>query len=31
MGEAILNYVIRVANGEVQTEAEIKGQEDFIS
>jgi altronate dehydratase len=30
MGEAILDYVIRVANGEVQTEAELKGQEDFI-
>jgi altronate hydrolase len=30
MGEAILEYVIRVANGEVQTKAELKGQEDFI-
>jgi altronate hydrolase len=29
-GEAILDYVIRVANGEVQTKAELKGQEDFI-
>jgi hypothetical protein len=30
MGEAILDYVIRVANGEVQTETELKGQEGFI-
>src|SRR6266436_5314088 len=30
MGEAILDYVIRIANGEVQTKAELKGQEDFI-
>jgi len=30
MGEAILDYVIRVANGEVRTKAELKGQEDFI-
>ena len=30
MGEAILDCVIRVANGEIQTEAELKGQEDFI-
>jgi altronate hydrolase len=29
-GEAILDYVIRVANGEVRTKAELKGQEDFI-
>lgn len=30
MGEAILNYVIAVASGEVQTKAELKAQEDFI-
>ncbi len=30
MGEAILDYVIRAANGEVRTKAELKGQEDFI-
>src|SRR6266850_181996 len=30
MGEAILDYVIGVANGEVRTNAELKGQEDFI-
>jgi altronate hydrolase len=30
MGEAILDYVIRVANGEVRTTAELRGQEDFI-
>jgi altronate hydrolase len=30
MGEAILDYVIRVANGEVRTKAGLKGQEDFI-
>ncbi len=30
MGEAVLDYVIRIANGEVQTKAELKGQEDFI-
>ncbi len=30
MGEEILELVIRVANGEVQTKAEIKGQADFI-
>src|SRR5467141_250813 len=29
-GEAILDYVIRVANGDVRTRAELKGQEDFI-
>ena len=29
-GEAILNYVIQVASGEVQTKAELKGQADFI-
>ena len=31
MSEAILDYVIGVANGEVRTNAELKGQEDFIS
>src|ERR1700685_3401680 len=30
MGEAILNYVVAVASGEVQTKAELKTQEDFI-
>jgi hypothetical protein len=30
IGEAILHYVIRVANGEVRTKAELKGWEDFI-
>jgi altronate hydrolase len=30
MGEAILDLVIRVANGEVRTKAEQKAQEDFI-
>jgi altronate hydrolase len=30
MGENILEFVIRVANGEVRTKAELKGQEDFI-
>ena len=30
MGGAILNYVIAVASGEVQTKAELKAQEDFI-
>jgi altronate hydrolase len=30
MGEAILDYVIRVANGEILTKAELMGQEDFI-
>jgi altronate hydrolase len=30
MGEAILDYVIRLPNGEVRTKAELKGQEDFI-
>ncbi len=29
-GEAILDFVIRVANGDVRTRAELKGQEDFI-
>ncbi|MFZ0885405.1 MAG: altronate dehydratase family protein [Candidatus Acidiferrales bacterium] len=30
MGENILEFVIRVASGEVRTRAELKGQEDFI-
>jgi altronate hydrolase len=30
MGEAILEFVIHVANGEMRTKAEGKGQEDFI-
>jgi altronate hydrolase len=30
MGEMILDHVIRVASGEVQTKAELKGQDDFI-
>jgi len=30
MGETILDVVIRVASGEVQTKAELKGQDDFI-
>lgn len=30
MGERILDFVIRVASGEVRTKAEGKGQEDFI-
>lgn len=30
MGEEILEFVIRVASGEIQTKAEEKGQEDFI-
>ena len=30
MGEEILELVIRVASGEVQTKAEIKAQADFI-
>jgi altronate hydrolase len=29
-GEEILEFVIRVASGEVRTKAEEKGQEDFI-
>jgi altronate hydrolase len=29
MGEAILDYVNRVANGEIRAKAEL-GQEDFI-
>jgi len=30
MGETILDLVVKVASGEVQTKAEIKAQEDFI-
>jgi altronate hydrolase len=30
MGETILEYVIKVASGEVKTKAELKGQADFI-
>jgi altronate hydrolase len=30
MGEQVLDYVIRVASGEVRTKAEQKNQEDFI-
>jgi altronate hydrolase len=30
MGETILEYVIKVAGGEVRTKAELKGQADFI-
>jgi altronate hydrolase len=30
VGEAILDYVIGVANGKVRTKAELKGREDFI-
>ena len=30
MGETILDYVIKVAGGEVRTKAELKGQADFI-
>jgi altronate hydrolase len=30
MGEAILDLVIQVANGEVRTKAEQRAQEDFI-
>jgi len=30
MGEAILDLVIQVANGEIRTKAELKVQEDFI-
>ncbi len=29
-GETILEYVIRVASGEVHTKAELRGQADFI-
>jgi altronate hydrolase len=30
MGESILDFVIRVASGDVRTQAELKAQEDFI-
>ena len=30
MGEAILEYVIQVASGEIRTAAELKNQQDFI-
>jgi altronate hydrolase len=30
MGEAILETLIRVASGELQTKAELLGQDDFI-
>jgi altronate hydrolase len=30
MGETILETVLRVASGEAQTKAELKGQDDFI-
>ena len=30
MGEAILDLVIQVANGEIRTKSELKAQEDFI-
>ena len=30
MGELILNFVVKVANGEIRTKAEMKQQEDFI-
>jgi altronate hydrolase len=30
MGEEVLEFVIRVASGEIRTKAELKGQEDFI-
>src|SRR6267378_1260116 len=30
MGEEVLDFVIRVASGEIRTKAEGKGQEDFI-
>jgi len=30
MGEAVLDFVVRVASGEVRTKAELKAQEDFI-
>jgi altronate hydrolase len=30
MGETILDFVVKVASGEVQTKAEAKAQEDFI-
>jgi altronate hydrolase len=30
MGEAILEFTIKVASGEIRTKAELKDQEDFI-
>jgi len=30
MGETILDFVVRVASGDIRTKAEIKAQEDFI-
>jgi altronate dehydratase len=30
MGEDVLDFVIKVASGEIHTKAEGKGQEDFI-
>jgi altronate hydrolase len=30
MGEAVLDFVIKVASGELRTKAEQKAQEDFI-
>lgn len=30
MGEAILDYVVQVASGQIRTKAELKAQEDFI-
>jgi len=30
MGEAILDFVVKVASGEIRTKAEMKAQEDFI-
>jgi altronate hydrolase len=30
MGELVLDYIIRLASGEVRTKAEVKAQEDFI-
>jgi altronate hydrolase len=30
MGEYVLEFVIKVASGEIHTKAEGKGQEDFI-
>jgi len=30
MGETILDFVVKVASGELHTKAEMKGQEDFI-
>jgi altronate hydrolase len=30
MGEAILDLIVQVANGEIRTKSELKAQEDFI-